>query len=146
MTTVTREMVRVRVPNEETFGEEPFVEATDLAGLAESLIEQYPDSLGHLADLTVAYLWKKSGGKRGGHGVYGKTAKRSGLVAAFTSADYIVWLAADHIAAAGYDQRQITALLHHELLHTGIEEDEDGNVKTILKGHDFEAFAEEVAV
>lgn len=145
MTSATAQ--RIRVPSEMEFGDEAFISATALEPMLMELVRQH-DSLSHIADLTVALLWKKSGGKRGGKPVMGKTAKRSGLVAAFTTADFIVWLAADHVAEADYDERQITALLHHELLHIGWQEpdedDPEGEGKAVRVGHDFEFFAEEV--
>ena len=146
MTSATATVQRIHVPQEAEFGDEAFLPAM-LDSVVTQLVRQY-DSLSHIADLTVAVLWKKSGGKRGGKPVFGKTVKRNGLVSAFTSADFIVWLAADHVAEAGYDERQITALLHHELLHIGWQEpdedDPEGEGKAVLVGHDFEFFAEEV--
>lgn len=149
MTTATATAQRLRVPAEAEFGDEAFVPATALESVLTELVRTH-DSLSHIADLTVAVLWKKSGGKRGGHPVMGKTSKRGGLVSAFTTADFITWLAADHVAEADYDDRQITALLHHELLHIGWQEPDDddanGEGKAVLVGHDFEGFAEELRV
>ncbi len=147
---VTAQLERVHVPAEIEFSDEAYIAAPDLLSLAESLIAQYPDTLSHITNLELAILWKKSGGKRGGKGVFGKTAKRGGLMSAFTTADFIIWLAADHVAAAEYTDGQITALLHHELLHIGWQEpdedDEDGEGKVVLVGHDVEFFTEEVRV
>lgn len=152
MATATATMQRptIHVPAEFEFGDEAYTAAPDLEALAHTLIRRYPDALGHIAEVTVAYLWKKAGGKRGGNATFGKTAKRGGLVAAFTSADFIIWLAADHVEAANYTPEQITALLHHELLHISVEEpdedDEDGERKFVLRGHDLEVFTEEIRV
>jgi hypothetical protein len=152
MVAATEEMTRVtpRIPAEIEFGDEAYLPAPELEALADALILQYPDSLGHIADLKLAVLWKKAGGKRGGHPVFGKTSKRGGLLSAFTTADFIIWLAADHVLTADYDERQITALLHHELLHIGWQEpdedDEDGEGKAVLVGHDVGAFTEEIRV
>lgn len=150
MSSATATMTRpvVFVPVEMDFGDEAFLPAADMEALGQSLIERYPDTLGHLTDVQIAYLWKKSGGKRGGKGVYGKTSKRGGLVSAFCAADFIVWLAADHVAEAEYTQKQIEHLLKHELTHIGYEDpaddDEDGERKYVLVSHDLEVFLSDI--
>lgn len=148
MVSATATAQRIRPPQEAEFGDDAYIPASALEALASDLISQHRESLGHIADLQVAVLWKKTGGKRAGHAVFGKTSKRGGLLAAFTTADFIIWLAADHVTEAGYTERQITALLHHELLHIGWQEpdedDPDGEGKAVLVGHDFEFFAEEI--
>lgn len=150
MASATMTAQRIRAPRESEFGDEAYIPATALEATAESLIAEHRATLGHLADLQVAVLWKKSGGKRGGHPVMGKCSKRGGLLAAFTTADFIIWLAADHVLEADYTERQITALLHHEILHIGWQEpgedDPETEGKAVLVGHDFEFFAEEVRV
>lgn len=150
MTSATATLTRptIVVPVEMDFGDEAFIPSAELEALGQSLIARYPDTLGHVADVQVAYLWKKSGGKKGGNGVFGKTLKRGGLVSAFTTADFIVWLAADHCAAADYSQRQLEHLLKHELTHIGYEDpaddDGDGERKFVLRGHDLEVFLSDV--
>lgn len=147
MTTATATIERptLVVPVELDFGDEAFIPASELQALGQVLMQRYPDTLGHLVDLDIAYLWKKSGGKRGGKGVFGKTLKRSGLVSAFTTADFIVWLAADHVAAAEYTERQIEHLLKHELTHIGYEDDDEtGDRKYVLVSHDLEIFLSDI--
>lgn len=148
MTTATAPTIHVRVPMEDQFGGNDFMPAPELVKVEAQLIRAH-STLDHLDQLEVAILWKKTGGKKGGRPVFGKTAKRSGLVSAFTSADFIVWLAADHVLAAEYTDRQITALLHHELMHISYEDpadDEEGARKFVLVGHDFEFFGEELRI
>lgn len=142
MTTATA--TRIVVPAEIDF-DDAFLDSPELKELGGDLIELYPGTLGHLGDVEIAYLWKKSGGKKGGHSVFGKTAKSSGLLTAFTTAQAVIWLAADHVAEAGYSPRQIEALLHHEMQHIGVEEDEDtGDRKIVMRGHDVELFYQDI--
>jgi hypothetical protein len=150
MTTETapRPAIHVRVPTAEQFGTDDFMSAGTLNQIYTQLVDQH-STLEHLEQLEVAILWKKSGGKKSGRPVFGKTAKRSGLVSAFTSADFIVWLAADHVLEAEYTDRQITALLHHELMHISYEDpadNEEGARKYVLVGHDYEFFGEELRI
>jgi hypothetical protein len=146
--TTTRPAIHVHVPTEDEFGGQDFLPAPDLDAIYVQLVRQH-DDLDHLNQLDIAIRWKRSGGKKGGHPVFGKTAKRSGLVSAFTTVDFIVWLAADHTLEAEYSDRQITALLHHELMHIGYEDpedDEEGARKYVLVGHDFEGFKAELSI
>ena len=147
MATATAQPIHVRVPSAEDFGDD-FLPAPDLLAVYTQLVREH-DTLAHLTQLDIAVFWKAKGGKKGGHPVFGKTFKRSGLVSAFTTCDFVVWLAADHVLDAEYTDRQITALLHHELLHIGYEDPEDGEDgprKYVLVGHDFEGFKEELTV
>jgi len=113
----------LRVPSEAEFGDDEFFASTALAHRAEVLEARHPDLFGHLADLKVVYLWKRTGGKAKGKGVYGKTAKASGLVKHFSEhAAFVIWLAADHCRGAGYTERQLEALLFQELCHTTVAE------------------------
>lgn len=140
----------LRVPSDAEFGDDEFIASTALAHRAEILEARHPDLFSHLASLKVVYLWKKTGGTSKGRGVYGKTAKASGLVKHFSeSATFVIWLAADHCRGAGYDERQLEALLFHELCHTtvsaGDEETGRGGGPTLVP-HDVEMFAAEVEV
>lgn len=141
----TASATRVVVPVEMDFGDDAFIVSPELKELAGDLIEMHPGTVGHLAEVEVAYLWKKTGGKRGGKGVFGKTSKASGLLTAFTDAEAVVWLAADHVADADYSPRQIEALLFHEMQHIGVEEDENtGERKVVMRAHDVELFVEDI--
>jgi hypothetical protein len=145
MPTATVTLPRVHVPLSDEFGSEQFTPAADLSALGEYLIERYPDVLGDLADVEVAYFWKRSGGKKSGAPIFGKANKPSGLITAFTTADAVVWLAADHVLEAEYTARQVEAILFHELQHFTVEEDEEtGDRKVGMRGHDVELFYADV--
>lgn len=146
MTTITAQRQSVFVPAELDFGDDAFLASAELQSLAGDLIQQHPGTLGHLIDVEIAYFWKKTGGKRGGKGVYGKAVKPSGLLTAFTTADAVIWLAADHVAEALYTPRQIEALLFHEMQHVGVEEpeDEDEERKIVMRPHDVEMFLDDI--
>ena len=154
MTTITEEAPReapwmvLRVPSDAEFGDDEFFASTALAHRAEVLEERHPDLFGHLADLKVVYLWKKTGGRSKGKGVSSKTAKASGLVKHFSEhAAFVIWLAADHCRGAGYTERQLEALLFHELCHTTVAEADEETGRgggLALVPHDVEMFGAEV--
>lgn len=141
----------LRVPSDGEFGDDDFFVSSALASRARVLIERHPEYFEHLADyrLSVTYLWKKVGGKSKGRGVFGKTTKPAGLLKLFSEATFVIWLAADHCRGAGYGDREIEALLFHEMLHTAeAEEDEEtgrGGGPTLVP-HELEIFRAEVEV
>jgi hypothetical protein len=140
----------LRVPSDAEFGEDEFFASTTLAHRAELLAERHPDLFGHLADLKVVYLWKRSGGKAKGKGVYGKTVKASVLVKHLSEhAAFVIWLAADHCRGAAYTERQLEALLFHELCHTTVAEADEETGRgggPALVPHDVETFRAEIEV
>jgi hypothetical protein len=138
------EVLGMRVPGDEAFGEEDFLPAPDMERVAERLMGR-DLRFSHLSQMGLTFLWKRKGGKRSGKGVYGKCQKPSGLLKFFASTDGIIWLAVDHCRELGFDQQQLEALLFHELCHASFEEDEEtGERKFALAAHDFEGFRAEV--
>jgi len=136
------------VPGEEQF--DPgikFIESAELNAIGGALCSATSD--GELQrttrGLTVRYLWKAEGGRHHGANILGKCVKPSGLVRHFSGADFVIWLAADHLRAhnggAPATRFQIEACLYHELKHIGVEEDEEtGDEKPVLRPHDLEEF------
>lgn len=120
-----------------------FVESDDLAELGSELIQKH-DDLGWLHAYQVRYLWKGSGGKKGGMPVLGKCVLLSGLTEHFGGCDYVIWLGADHVRQLEMTDGQIEALLFHELSHCACSVDDDGEVKLRTKNHDMEIFFAEV--
>lgn len=129
----------VQVPTDENFGDNDFLPADDLEALASHLIDQHI-GLGHLASLNVHYRWKRRGGKKSGAAVYGKCVKPSGLLADYSQADFVIWLAADYVRDAEFTPRQIESLLFHEMNHAGL----DDNDEPVLIAHNVEMFRAEI--
>jgi hypothetical protein len=57
----------------------------------------------------------------------GRCLKVGDLAAHYSDADYVVWLAIDNVTEQTLADRQITALLFHELLHVQEVLDKEGN-------------------
>ena len=141
MTTTTEPKTKTPTPYAIPSFEGDFQHATDLEQIVYRLVDTKAVGL----DWTVDFFWKRKGGQRSGKAIEGKCQKPSGLLKHYSDKDFIIWLAADHCRNAGYDARQIEALLFHELQHIGSDEDEDsGEVTPVLVGHDFEGFLTEV--
>lgn len=120
-----------------------------LANRARVLISRHPEHLDHLRRLSVTYLWKRQGGKSKGRATFGKCSKPSGLLKHFSEAHFVIWLAADHCRAAGYTDREIEALLFHEMLHTSVSEVDENTGRgggPTLVPHDLEVFRAEVEI
>lgn len=140
----------LRVPSDAEFGEDELFVSTALADRAATLAERH-DELEHLTrgEYRVVYLWKRAGGKSKGRGVFGKTTKTSGALKLFAEATWVIWLAADHCRAVGYGDREIEALLFHEMLHTGVAEPDEETGRgggPTMAPHDVEMFRLEVEV
>ena len=135
------------IPPDEHFDEETgFLESRELEEIGAALVAHYPE-FGFLvnADARIAFVWKRKGGKSSGHDVYGKCQKPSGLLKHYSACDYIVWIAADHVRESGWTNRQLEALIYHELKHAGYEIDEKtGEMKLTTIAHDAELFHDEL--
>jgi hypothetical protein len=126
----------IRVPSVADFeaNESDYLPAHDVETVARDLIERWPE-LAPLADLDIRYGWKKEGSK---DGEAGYCKKLSPEVRYLTSADFFVWLAADY--AREMSQRQLEALVYHELCHAGL----NAKGKPVIVKHDVELFYAEV--
>ena len=136
-------------PSESQFGEDDdFIPSAALTERAMALARRHRGLLGHYEGLSVLFLWKRTGGKSKGKGVFGKTVKPSGLLKHFAQTEFVIWLAADHCREARYGDREIEALLFHEMNHIGMsDEDDEGNPSVpVLVPHDVEMFRSEVEV
>lgn len=128
------------------FGSLDFLPAPDLAWIANGLIDEC-DEFEHIRSggEQIAYCWKRKGGAKSGKSNLGFASKTSGMTAHFSESTWVVWLAADTVGAYGLTRLQVEAALYHELLHIGEEEDDRGNKKAAVWGHDWEGFAKEIA-
>ena len=138
----------IQIPTDRDFGAD-FLKADELQALGERIIH---DKLADLDDgeLIIDYAWKKKGGASGGNSILGKCVKLSGPARYFAlGSHFLVWLGADNCRTRHFDDRQVEALLYHELLHIVREEheDEEGNVVGVTyktRGHDTELFNDEI--
>ena len=141
MTTTEKRMVSAGDPDEiydppMIMGE--FTEAPDVEAIARALIWSGIVPRIH-NELSIKYLWKKSGGKK-----LGACAKPSGLTGYFAGCDFVIWLAYDHVIEKGLTRYQVEALVYHELLHVNYDYDSNDNLKPVLYDHEFEGFKEEI--
>ena len=118
--------VELTVPTELAFADLEWMSSQVLAERAATLIDRHADDLGHLEGVSVAYFWKRTGGTVQRRPKRGATIKTSGLLAYFSDATFVIWLAADHCRGLGYGDRQLEAQLLHQLLQADIgDEDEE---------------------
>lgn len=140
----------LKVPSDSIFDDDSeYAMSSPLSQRARALISRHPEHFDHLRRLSVIYLWRKTGGKSKGRVVFGKTSKPSGMLKHFSEADFVVWLAADHCRAAAFDDRQIEALLFHEMLHTAVTAPDENTGRgggPTLVPHELEVFRAEVEI
>ncbi len=95
---------------------------------------------------TIKFFFRDHGGKSKGRAVLGKTIKPTGLLHHFSGADFIVWIAADHLRESGASVVDVEAVLFHELNHVAEKvDDETGESTYLVAGHDWEGFESEIA-
>jgi hypothetical protein len=118
-----------------------FVEAPELEAMGQRLLAEHQRfELHRKVNPAIAYLWKRSGGEKGGVATLGKTQRPSGLLAYFAGVDFVIWAAADHCFKRRFGAEQLEALVFHKLCHVGV----DRNYATYVMSHDFEGFRDEV--
>jgi hypothetical protein len=129
------------VPHEDDFNGNDFLPGEEkLRPLFHALVDRFHDEFFHLKEAEVRLFWKKTGGMTGGRATLGKCQKASGLIEFYSDANYIIWLAADHLLQMSFTNWQVLALLYHEMRHTVV----DDKGKFGVQGHDFEGFFDEL--
>jgi len=137
--------LRLMPPQDEEFAGADFMKAEAMDALAQELIRRHEEL--HFirgGDFELQVLWKRTGGSKGGRGILGKCIAVTGLVRFYSAKDWVIWLAADHVRAFGFNAQQTEALLYHEMLHCAVEEREEGPPKITTVSHDIEAFDKEI--
>jgi hypothetical protein len=131
-------------PDNHFTDDDDFLPAPELEQIGRALIARYSE-IQFLANASIEYRWKRKGGKSKGKDVYGTCVKTSGLVRHFSECTFVIWIAADHVRESFFDNLQLEALLHHELLHATFEvDDKTGEMKWAIRGHDDEVFLDEL--
>ena len=129
------------IPSEDTFDEADYLPGHDLEALLSKLIDRHATLFSHIERLKIVCLWKAKGGASKGKQTFGKVQAATGLVGFFSEADFVIWLAADHLREKNASERTVEACLFHEACH--IQWDADGG-KVLVVDHDFYGFTEEL--
>lgn len=127
-------------PQDTEFGNADYLVSFDLDQIIVDLIKKNPQQFGHLASFEILSVWRKKGGKSKGRAIMGACIKPSGLVTAYTAADYIVSVSADHVREYQLQGRELESVVFEQLCKAGV--DEKGN--PILWDYDFQGFASQV--
>jgi len=123
----------VAIPSDETFSGEEYIPAPELREIADMLRERHNMP----TEITIECVWKRKGGNHQGKTRLAFCMKTSGLAKFYSSYDFVIWVAADHLREWNPTPEQIEALIFHELHHAGVEEE---SLDPIVVGHDFEGF------
>ncbi|MCE5334528.1 MAG: hypothetical protein LLG06_08035, partial [Desulfobacteraceae bacterium] len=90
-------------------------------------------------DANIGYVMRNKHAKSGGKVLGGTCQKQSDKQKLLHDYDFIIELAADIWSELNTTQRE--ALLLHEIMHVGVEVDDDGEAKMFIRPHDTEEFA-----
>lgn len=136
----------VRVPSDDDFFDNDYMDDPALNELLDAVVARYERlRLIEVHGISLAVLWRRKGGKKQGGPTLSKCHKPSGLLAHFCTAQFVIWIGADHIREAEYTTQQLAKMLYHECRHIGWDEgDDDHDPKAIIVGHDLEIFADEL--
>jgi hypothetical protein len=116
--------------------------APEVKEIAESLIAKYHEMLGN-SGVRIEYLFRSNVPKSKGKLIFGITKKISGEHATLAGSEepfFCIIIA--HPAWEVLPQKHREALVDHELCHCGIEVNEKGDTKLVLRHHDIEEFGE----
>lgn len=127
------------VPNAQQFHGEEFLADSLLEELYDEVARDYYGDVGDTERWRLRFLWKKTGGTK-----LGKCTLASGLVRHYSGCDFVIWFAADLVKLHYFGERQMAALMFHELLHVDSKEDKDGIAQPSIRKHDAELFADEI--
>ena len=127
------------VPSEETFDEADYLPGHDLEVQLGRLIDRHETLFSHIARLKITCLWKAKGGASKGKQTLGKVQAATGLVGFFSEADFVIWLAADHLREGTASEKVIEACLFERAC--SLQWDAEGGTVQIV-GEDFSGFTE----
>jgi Putative phage metallopeptidase len=103
------------VPEESEFGSQDSFESSVLHAIGQGLITSKKD-LGHLQGAHIGFCWKRRSKRAGG------CVLATGFLAQYSTADYIIWLAADQ--CRGLSKFEVEAALFEQLLQTGVDKND----------------------
>jgi hypothetical protein len=113
----------------------PYRESDALERRANALIRRH-EELAPLEDLSIAYLWRQKG-----KSYVARTMLATDLLAHYSRADIVIWLAADYAHEQALNDRGIEALLYRQLCYIEVDEEKKGFK---LRKPDFVGFFQEI--
>ena len=136
----------IAVPPLETFRAGEYLPAPALKEIAEDLLSSNPP-FADFQNISIDYLWKKEGGTSKGKAALAKIMKVSGVWTHYTDAEFIIWIAADHLlrrfeGTPQAPRRAVEALLFGQLSYLFYDPEKD---EASLTGPDFIGFYHELA-
>lgn len=127
------------VPTDGQFNGKLYREATELAALADELIEKH-GYLEHLEHCTIRYWWKRKTGVQKGQRITGGLKRGSDLLGQLLGAEFAIWLAADTARERQFSDRRVERSLFRQLRRIG----QDDNSNWIELPFSLQLFTEEI--
>lgn len=115
-----------------------FVRSEEVEALALEVLESVPE-LEEIKDVPIAFMESDKQKRKGGNVVYGECIKVNELYKDFAPFEFIIVVYSRN--AEGFTDEQMKILLEHELLHVGVEYNDNGDIsRAYVKEHDFSDF------
>lgn len=107
--------------------------------MGHTVIEEVPE-LKHLWKVPISFMASDKAKKKGGLAVYGECIKVQDLYKDFCPYEFLIVVYEPN--TEHFSKEQYMILLEHELLHVGVEFDDDFNeiTKTFINEHDYTDF------
>jgi hypothetical protein len=128
-------------PTKDGFGGAPWKHDANLAMLADRVMTAHPERFRVASQYSIEYLWRAKGGTSRGEPKFADCIKLGGLAYHFSSADFVIWFAADHLTKYGFKEREFEALMFRQLMHIGSNENTGS---AVLVPFDFKGFNAEL--
>jgi len=119
----------------------PFLPAPEIDRIGQHLIAECPE-LAHLTTASIAYLWKRAGGKASGRLTLGRTVLAPALLTFFDGYQFVIWVAADNSRDLALNAMQFEALMFSQLMRADIDPE---TAKPALRSPEVVAFTAEIA-
>lgn len=136
------------IPTEDTFEAEndaDYLPAFDLEAIADALIADSPE-FGFLRKYAIGYLWKRNGATKNQKVTLGQCSKAPPKVRFYAKVTFLIEISANHCRDARLTNRQMEALIYHEISHCFEVVTKKGDIKPGIIGHDLEMFFNEYRI
>jgi hypothetical protein len=132
-----------KVPDDSAFEGGEFVEAPELAKIAQDLIFEFPGDFPRHDQAKIDYLWRIKGGMKDGGAQLGMCQRTPPIAVFYSETEFTIWVAADNCRLAKITPCEMRALIFDLLYHIEYNSEKD---KFKIRAPDVSTFMRTVEV
>jgi hypothetical protein len=114
-----------RIPNDDAFEGQEFLEATEIEAMAAELARFHPDDFPHFEAIRIGYLWHERCGMKDGGAQLGFCQRTPVIGVYYADTEFTVWVETDNCRLVRITPEQMTALIFDLSYHIQYNEDKD---------------------